>query len=62
MIKPKNCPNCNSPKTWLIRILPKRWIFTKYYVECRFCHWCGKTRIGKERAIKAWNKEVIYGD
>lgn len=62
MRKLKNCPNCNSPKTWLIRILPKRWIFTKYYVECRFCHWCGKTRIGKKRAIKAWNNEIVYQD
>ena len=62
MRKPGNCPGCNSTKTWLIRILPKRWIFTKYYVECQKCHWCGKTRIGKKRAIRAWNKEVIYGD
>ena len=62
MPKPNNCPNCNSPKPWLIRILPTRWIFTKYFVECRECHWCGKTRIGKKRAIKAWNKEIIYAD
>ena len=62
MLKPDKCPRCNAPKIWMIRILPKRWIFTKYYMECAKCHYCGKTRMGKSRAIRAWNKEVIYAD
>ena len=23
---------------------------------CWRCHYCGKTKIGKRRAVKAWNK------
>ena len=54
----KPCPNCHSKKLWRVRIFPLRWIFTKYYIECSECHWCGKTKIGLKRARKAWNKEA----
>ena len=55
-IKLKPCPRCQSERLWTIRLLPKRWIFTKYFVECRVCHWCGQTKMGKRNAIKAWNR------
>lgn len=60
-MKIKRCPNCKHPKPWLVRIHPLRWIFTKYYVECRSCHYCGKTKIGKRRAIESWNREAANG-
>ena len=31
-------------------------IWVAYRVECWRCHYCGKTKIGKRRAVKAWNK------
>ena len=27
------------------------------YIECFNCQWCGKTKLGLNRAIKSWNKE-----
>lgn len=60
-MKIKRCPYCKHPKPWVVRIHPLRGIFTKYFVECRSCHYCGKTKIGKKRAIKAWNKWYEYG-
>ena len=56
----KPCYVCGAPKPWTVKILPERGILTKYFVECRMCHCCGPTRIGKHRAIKAWNKEKRY--
>ena len=50
------CPSCRTPRPWLVKILPTRGIFTCYFVECRMCHRCGPTRIGKSRAIQAWNR------
>ena len=61
MAELKPCPFCGYPKPWIIRILPKRWIFTKYYIECRVCHYCRETKIGKRRAIEAWNRRAEDG-
>lgn len=52
------CPRCKNPRPWLMKVLPSRGIFTRYFVECRRCHRCGPTRIGKSRAIKAWNRRA----
>lgn len=60
-MKTKRCPYCKHPKPWIVRVHPLRGISTKYFVECRSCHYCGKTKIGKKRAIKAWNKWYEYG-
>ncbi len=54
----KPCPNCGRKKLWSVRIFPLRWIFTRYYIECPSCHWCGETKIGKRRAKRAWNRRV----
>lgn len=54
------CPRCLNERLWMIRVHPVRWIFTKYYIECAMCHWCGETKIGKKRAIRAWNRENIW--
>ena len=61
MEKLKPCPCCGFPKLWIVRILPVRFVFTKYYVECRICHFCGSTEFGKHRAIKAWNRRTDDG-
>lgn len=61
MTELKPCPNCKSPRLWTVRVHPVRWIFTKYYIECRFCHYCGETKVGKRRAIAAWNRMVEDG-
>lgn len=53
MIKPKTCPKCGRPHVNVWRILGTR----KYTVECVSCHWFGKTRLFRWRAIRAWNKE-----
>ncbi len=37
----KECPGCEAEKPMLVRIHPLRGIFTKYYVECWNCHYCG---------------------
>ena len=50
------CPLCGSPRPYIIKIHPTKGIFTKYYVACRFCHYCETTKIGKRRAIRAWNR------
>lgn len=60
--KLKPCPDCKTPRPWMVRVHPLRWIFTKYYVECSVCHCCGKTKIGKHRAAKAWNRMVEDGN
>ena len=54
--KLKPCPRCLSERLWTIRVHPARGIFTKYYIECAMCHWCGVTKIGKKRASRAWNR------
>lgn len=60
VMKTKRCPLCKHPKPWIVRILPLRGIFTKYFVECRICYYCGPAKIGKKRAIKAWDKQYEY--
>ena len=52
----KPCPHCEAPYPWLVRVHHDCRLFTRYYVECWHCHYCGKTKIGKRRAVKAWNK------
>lgn len=61
MMKINRCPICNHPKPWIVKCHPLCGIFTRYYIECRICHCCGKTKIGKRRAIKAWNRRAEDG-
>lgn len=56
MFEIEPCPGCKALYPWLVRVHPTRCLFTRYYVECWNCHYCGKTKIGKKRAVKAWNK------
>lgn len=57
-MKLKPCPNCNlSPKKLHIWQVCGSKIFHKYYIECPSCHWCGKTKVFKWRAVRAWNKK-----
>ena len=61
----KPCPECGkSGKAAIInRIMCSGSIFDKhlYFVECPGCHWCGKTKLFKWRAVRAWNKESRHG-
>lgn len=56
------CPKCRkSGKAAIInRIMVSGSIFDKhlYFVECPSCHWCGKTKLFKWRAIRAWNRRA----
>ncbi len=52
----KECPGCEAEKPMMVRIHPLRGIFSKYYVECWNCHYCGKTKVGKRRAKRSWNR------
>lgn len=64
-IKLKPCPYCgNSGKNLFInRIMFSGSIFDKhlFYVECPHCHWCGKVKLFRRRAIKAWNRSTCDG-
>lgn|GEM_PF-3243646 len=50
------CPACGSTYIRLVHtasaFLPWWW-----HVECRNCHYCGKTKLFLRRAVKAWKKE-----
>jgi len=54
-IRPMICPNCTSGRVTVWKNAYPRSM--KYFVECDKCHWCGKTKLLKFRAIRAWNKE-----
>lgn len=53
MNRPNPCPNCGKSAVGIWRIMGSR----KYVVECNSCHWFGKTRRFRWRAIRAWNRE-----
>ena len=55
MGKMRHCPSCGRCHPWLVRVHHDMKLFDRFYVECWHCHFCGKTKIGKRRAIKAWN-------
>ena len=55
-MKPKPCPNCGSSRVYIWHICTARLPWW-HYAECEDCHWCGKTKLFRRRAIKAWNKE-----
>lgn len=62
MAELKPCPYCRQQKPLEVTIhpiipVPKiQRMFGKYYIECSSCHWCGATKRGIKRAIKAWNR------
>jgi hypothetical protein len=57
----KPCPVCKSTAWFVHKLHPLRWIFTKYFVECAVCNYCGETKIGLHRAVKAWNRRAEDG-
>ena len=50
------CPGCRRRNVKYVHIRSRRLPFW-WYIECWNCHWCGKTKLGLNRAIKSWNKE-----
>lgn len=56
MAELKPCPNCHSKKLMVWRIAPPKG--RRFFVWCDECYWCGKTKLFKFRAIRAWNKEA----
>ena len=58
--KLKPCPNCGKSGKSLIfyRTVVSGSIFDGHlwHVECPSCHWCGKLKLFRWRAIMAWNK------
>ena len=55
-MKLKPCPNCGSSRVYIWHICTAR-LPWGHYAECEDCHWCGKTKLFRRRAIRAWNKE-----
>ena len=59
MAELKPCPFCGSTELTMWRIkYPKS---HKYFVECDKCHWCGKTKLFKRMAKRAWNRRADNG-
>ena len=56
MFDKKPCPDCKTPYPRTVRVHHDMKLFDRYFVKCWKCHYCGKTKIGKERAVKAWNR------
>lgn len=54
-MKAKRCPNCQSKDVRIWHVITARLPWW-YYAECEHCHWCGKTKLFRFRAIRSWNK------
>lgn len=54
----RRCPKCGKQHPWIWRPhYPGREnFFNLWYVECWACHYCGKPKLRRINAIKAWNK------
>ena len=50
----KPCPFCNNKNLTIWRVCGS----LRFYVECGICHWCGKTKLFKFRAKRAWNRRA----
>ena len=51
-----SCPNCGCNHIWKVHSVSSRLPWW-WYMECKKCHWCGKTKLFLFRAIRSWNKE-----
>lgn len=50
------CPRCGTHWPHLIRNRESHQLFYRHYVQCWNCYLMIQPRIGKHRAVKAWNK------
>lgn len=55
-MKIRICNNCGNLDPLIVHVSSKKIPFW-YYVECKNCHYCGKTKLFQKKAIKSWNKE-----
>lgn len=54
------CPKCGADEIAACYIdtrFPKRW-----FLKCKRCNWCGKTRLSLLGAQIAWNRQKKEGD
>ena len=54
--KTRACPACGSAGIWYTHIQSRRLPWW-WYLECKDCHWCGKTKLFLSRAVSSWNRE-----
>ena len=52
-----DCPKCGGHKIIINHIVSARLLWW-YYLECEKCHYCGKPKLFKARAINAWEREA----
>ena len=50
------CSACGSTHILLVHSASSRLPWW-WHVECKSCHYCGKTKLFLRRAVKSWNKE-----
>lgn len=54
-IKSNPCPICGDKHRILCRtVAPRRW--NKYWMECRYCHYCAEPAATKWGARRKWNR------
>lgn len=56
--EPLPCPKCGSAFVGIWWVVDSG----KFFCECRNCHYCGRTKRFKWRAIRSWNKEEIFDE
>lgn len=56
--KVKPCPACGDKHIYMVHSWPsKRTGWRSKYVECRYCHFSGKSAYTKWGAIRKWNRD-----
>lgn len=56
-IKLKPCPDCGCKKIYTCKtVFPKK--FKKWYLECKHCHYCGKSAVFRFLAKIKWNRRA----
>jgi hypothetical protein len=55
-MKLKPCKRCGSNN---VGVYPSNDGYFRYIATCDKCHWLGKAKLFKFRAIRAWNREVL---
>ena len=53
MNQPKPCPVCGDTHLYVVR---SHHAGRRKHIECRYCHFCGKTALTKWGAIRKWNR------
>lgn len=52
----KPCPSCGGRQIYINRSLRRWW--SRYFVNCENCYYCGKTALSLTGALNKWNRRV----